>query len=175
MGERSTLLESLRLIALRDLDGLGAEVRLYPDDATPWAEVPGLPNAGGTLILHVAGSLRHYIGAVLGRTGYARDRDREFSTRGLSRAALLEQVDLACRDVGSTLERLDPSVLDAEFPEAFAGNRLSTRLFLLHLLTHLAYHLGQIDGHRRASTGDRTSARVLAITALSAPPRPESA
>ncbi len=45
-------------------------------------------------------------------------------------------------------------MLDADHPESYDGRPILTRQFLIHLLGHLNYHLGQIDYLRRVSTGD---------------------
>ena len=66
---------------LRDIETLGREVALYPDDASLWAERPGLPNTGGNLTLHLVGNVRHFIGALLGDKGYVRNREHEFGAR----------------------------------------------------------------------------------------------
>ena len=140
------MLNDLSLLFLRELDALRREVELYPSDAALWSEVPGLPNSGGTLTLHLVGNLRSFIGATLGQTGYVRDR------------ALIAA---ARREVADTMRSLDASALPPEFPVAVGGISLPTELFLLHLLSHLGYHLGQIDYHRRSSTGDAASAQTL--------------
>lgn len=166
MTDDSRVLDDLAVLFLREIDALGREVALYPDDEAAWRAIPGLPNTGGTLVLHLAGNLRHFIGATLGRTGYARDRDAEFATRGVARHELHALVETARAEVASTLRELSPSVLDAPYPLPLAGHTLPTGLFLSHLLSHLAFHLGQLDYHRRASTGDAQSARPISLAAL---------
>jgi len=160
------MLSDLSLLFLRELDALRREVELYPTDAALWSEVPGLPNSGGTLTLHLVGNLRSFIGATLGQTGYVRDRDAEFSVRGMSRPELSALIAAARREVADTMRSLDVSALPTEFPVAVGGVSLPTELFLLHLLSHLGYHLGQIDYHRRASTGDAASAQTLPLREL---------
>jgi len=160
------MFSDLSLLFLRELDALRREVELYPTDAALWSEVPGLPNSGGTLTLHLVGNLRSFIGATLGQTGYVRDRDAEFSVRGMSRPELSALIAAARREVADTMRSLDVSALPTEFPVAVGGVSLPTELFLLHLLSHLGYHLGQIDYHRRASTGDAASAQTLPLREL---------
>lgn len=142
----------------RDLETLEREVSLYPDDASLWRPVSGQPTLGGNLALHLAGNLRHFLGSVMGGSGYKRDREGEFNRRDLSKEAVLTEVRAAKADVAMTLSKLDPSRMDQPFPEAIRGHELPARLVLLHLSTHLSFHLGQLDYHRRAATGDRTSA-----------------
>lgn len=162
----SPLLHDLRTILERDLRGLQREVAAYPSDAAPWQLLPGLTNCGGTLVLHLVGNLRHYIGAVLGGTGYVRDRAREFAARDITREVLHADIETAIRDVEATLSTLDPSVLERPFPEAVGGVQPVTRRFLLHLAVHLTYHLGQVDAHRRAVSGDASAVGNLALTPL---------
>lgn len=151
---------------VRDLYALERQVAAYPTDAMLWQQLPGLTNCGGTLVLHLAGNLRHYIGAMLGQTGYVRDRGQEFAARDLSRAALQEEIKDAILAVDATLKALDPAVLDSPYPELVGNVQLGTRMFLLHLSTHLTYHLGQVDAHRRIASGDPTTAGTLSLTAL---------
>lgn len=163
------MIQDLSTLYLRELDTLRREIALYPDDAAPWQLLPGLPNSGGTLALHLAGNLRHFIGAILGGTGYVRDRDAEFALRNLSREELLARVDATRGELAETFQKLDAAALEQTYPLHVAGRELPTRLFLLHLLSHLALHLGQLDYHRRATTGSSESAGVLALAALGEP------
>ena len=43
--------------------------------------------------MHLIGNLNTYIGAELGKTGYIRDRDAEFSLKNVPRQTLLTQLD----------------------------------------------------------------------------------
>lgn len=141
--------QSIRSVLLRDLRALGREVDTYPSDHLLWHIAPGIANSGGTLVLHLAGNLEHFVGAVLGGTGYVRDREAEFATRDLTRAELHRRIDSAAEAVDVTLARLSPEQWQAPYPIPVGGRTLATADFLVHLATHLAYHLGQIDYHRR--------------------------
>ncbi|MFN8570508.1 MAG: DinB family protein [Gemmatimonadaceae bacterium] len=143
----------LATMLARDLGALRREVEAYPDDASVWQTTAGIPNCAGTLVLHLAGNLQAYIGAELGGTGYVRNRDAEFARRDVSRADLLREIDAAAAAVAATVPRLGDAELAATFPVAIGAVRLNTLDFLLHLATHLTYHLGQIDYHRRAVVG----------------------
>lgn len=142
----------------RDLGVLEREISLYPDDASLWMAVEGQPTLGGNLALHLAGNLRHFIGEVLGGSGFKRDREGEFNARGLSRAAVIAEIRRTKAEVAEALSKLDVESLNKCFPEAIRGHELPTRMVLVHLCTHLAFHSGQLDYHRRAVTRDRTSA-----------------
>ena len=80
-----------RLIT-RELATFSRELELFPDEALIWATAPGIANSAGTLTLHVCGNLQHFVGAVLGNSGYVRDRPLEFSARDLPRAVLRENL-----------------------------------------------------------------------------------
>lgn len=153
----------LRTVLLRELAAMRRSVEAYPDDDAPWAERPGLPNTGGTLVLHVAGNLQHFVGAVLGASGYRRDRDAEFARRGLSRAALVAELDAA---MGAVERALAAGALPDAYPARIGDRTVATESWLVHLATHIAYHLGQLDYHRRVVTGDARGVGALALDAL---------
>jgi hypothetical protein len=138
----------------RDLRTLRRELEAYPDERQIWQEVPGLPNSAGTLALHLAGNVQHYIGARYGATGYVRDRDAEFGRRGVPRAELVAEIERARVAIRTGLERLEPGSMDQEYPEVVVRSRIRTGDYLVHLCTHFAYHLGQLDAHRRLVTGN---------------------
>jgi uncharacterized damage-inducible protein DinB len=160
------MLQAIRTVLLRDLGTVCRELELYPDEASLWQEVPGLSSCGGTLALHLAGNLRHFLGATLGGTGFQRDRDLEFSRRAVPRAELLEELALAEQAVNLTFARLTEANLPKDFPVPFAGRTVGTEVFLVHLVAHLAYHLGQLDSHRRAATGVASTAGAQVVTVL---------
>jgi hypothetical protein len=163
------MLQDVAVLFVRELDALQREIELYPSDDALWHVVPGLPNAGGTLVLHLVGNLRAFIGGALGASGYTRNRDAEFSDRGLPRATLVALVNDARREVEAALREVSHDQLSSRFPQAVGGRSMTTSLFLHHLLAHLAYHLGQIDYHRRAATGNAVSANVLPLAPLGDP------
>jgi len=143
----------IRRALVRDLDGLAAQIAAYPNDAAVWQPVAGLTNTGGTLALHLAGNLRHFIGTHLGGTSYVRDREREFAARTVPRKEIAAEIAAARDEVDQALRRVTESDLGREFPLAVGGAKLTTGQLLVHLATHFAYHLGQLDYHRRAVTG----------------------
>jgi uncharacterized damage-inducible protein DinB len=159
-------IEILGTLILRELRAVRREIEAYPDDASVWRPVPGIPNTGGTLALHLAGNLQHFFGAILGRDGYKRDRESEFSRRDVARRELLAGLDAAAASVERTLRDLTNDDLTATYPESIANRTFSTGAFLLHLFSHLAYHLGQLDYHRRAVTGDSLGVDAVSVREL---------
>jgi hypothetical protein len=148
------LAEDLAALFARDLIRLTQELRAFPDTETLWTVVPGVTNAAGTLALHLEGNLREYIGRQLGHIEYRRDRPAEFSTCGISQEELVRRVEAMGETIPSVIRHIDEHTLETAYPEPYNGVAISTRLFLLHLLSHFNYHLGQIDHLRRFTTGD---------------------
>lgn len=149
----SPFLESVQQILLRDLDRLESEIRAYTSAGQLWIVRGEISNSAGTLCLHLCGNLQHYFGAVLGGTGYRRNRPAEFGRRDVSREELLQQIHAARAAVALTLPHLDENRLDDEYPERVFDHAVSTRFFFIHLAAHLGYHLGQVNYHRRLTTG----------------------
>ena len=143
------LLETLLKIFNRDLNKLKEEIKAYKVESNLWIIDKEVANCSGNLCLHLIGNLNHFIGAELGGTGYVRKRDLEFSLKDVPRDKLLKQVDETMTIVESTLNKLTPEDLEKEYRRRVFEDYMTTGYFLVHLSTHLAYHLGQINYHRR--------------------------
>jgi len=142
-------LESSSKILLRDLDKLEKEISLYPTLNSLWEIQGDIKNSGGNLCLHLCGNLQHFIGAILGNSGYVRNREREFSLTGLSAKDLVREIITTKESVKHALTKVDPSLLDKNYPIPVFDEPMTTMYFLIHLTAHLEYHLGQINYHRR--------------------------
>jgi hypothetical protein len=140
-----------RAVLLRELAGIRAQLEAYDTDQQIWSLPPNLPNSAGTLALHLAGNLSHFVGTVLGGTDYVRDRDAEFADRDLPRAELLRRLNQAGDTIAAVLGDGPADATDRSVE--VAGVALPVPVVLGHLVAHLAYHLGQIDYHRRIVTG----------------------
>ena len=158
--------EHLIRLFSRELDTLKNELQAYENPAQIWLTPPGISNSAGNLALHLAGNLQHYVGAILGRSGYVRDRKNEFNARNVPLEQVLVEVDRARNIVGSTLAKMDRQELQSGYPEAPLGLEVSVDLFLLHLLSHFAYHLGQINYHRRLVTKQNATVSSLSVREL---------
>ena len=153
-------------VIVRDLKAVGREVEAYPDDASLWRTPPGVANSGGTLALHLCGNVQHFFGAILGGTGYVRDRAAEFSRRDVPRAEIVQQVNAAVAAAERGLAKVTDASLGERFSEAIAGHTVETGEWLIHLAVHLGYHLGQIDYHRRLVTGKGDTVGTMAVPQL---------
>jgi hypothetical protein len=151
----------------RELEGFKREIALFPDDIVCWQTAPGITNSAANLALHVAGNLQHFIGAVLGGTGYVRNREQEFGRRSGPRADIARELDTAIRVIRDVLPGLTRERFDAPFPESIMGLPFQTGMFLQHLSAHAAFHLGQAGYLRRVVTGDTTSAGPVPLQPLS--------
>lgn len=155
------------LSLVRELEGFKRELAHFPDDQSVWATLPGVTNSAGNLALHVAGNLQYFIGTVLGRTGYVRNREREFGQRSGPRENIYAELDAAMEVVRKVLPDIPDAALDADFPEAVMGTQFRTGAFLLHLCSHAGFHLGQAGYLRRILTGDTaTSAGPIPLGPL---------
>ena len=160
------MLEYLQRVFTRDLTAIRTELRAYSAEDVIWSCPPAITNSAGTLALHLTGNLQHFIGAQLGGSGYVRNRAAEFADRDVPLSELEARVDRTIEVVRKTLGEMSAQQLSMPYPLEFNGRQLPTGMFLLHLATHLAYHLGQIDYHRRTMTGDDRGVGVQSIPDL---------
>ena len=150
----------------RELRALRRELDAYPDDGSLWELPPGITNSAGTLMLHLAGNLQHFVGRHLGGTAYVRNREAEFSKRGVSRAEIAKELDATAAAVDQGFANVTETIISARYPEQIGGMTFSTGDWLVHLVAHLGYHLGQIDYHRRLVLGDPTTVDAVPVREL---------
>ena len=143
------MIEILDKLFQRDLENLKTEISSYKDEENLWEISGDVKNSAGNLCLHLCGNLQHFIGAVLGNSGYIRNRDAEFSRKNVPLKELVKEIELTTTDVVKTLKKLKEVQLGEKFPINVFGYEMTTEYFLIHLITHLNYHLGQINYHRR--------------------------
>jgi len=158
--------DDIAMMLVRELEGFEREVSLFPDDEMVWKTMPGVTNSAGNLAMHVAGNLQHYIGAVLGGTGYVRNREAEFSRRSGTRAEIVFELRQAATILSQVLRNVPEEKLVGEFPEALMGMRFRTSTLLVHLCAHAGFHLGQAGYLRRALTGNTVSSGPLPLRPL---------
>jgi len=143
------VIETLQKIFKRDLEKLKQEIASYRDENNLWVVDKSIANSAGNLCLHLVGNLNTYIGAEIGKTGYVRDRDREFSQKNIPRDELVKMIGDTITVVANSLNKLKQEDLEKEYPLLVFKEKTSTGFFLIHLAVHLAYHLGQVNYHRR--------------------------
>jgi Protein of unknown function (DUF1572) len=143
------MIQSLKQIYQRDLLNLKSEIEAYQNESDMWKVVNGISNSGGNLCLHLIGNLNTYIGKDLGHVPYERNRPLEFSDKDVPRPELLSKIDATIGVVIATLDLLEQRDLTENFPYEVLEKTTSKEYMLIHLASHLSYHLGQINYHRR--------------------------
>jgi len=137
----------LREALIGQLATLHAGVKEQADALTEaqfWVKPIEPGNSFGHLVLHLTGNLKHFAGAVLLKTGYVRDREREFTEPAPpSKAVALAGLDEA---VAQFNQAARTAPLTEPHPEARFGSVVNA---LLTLLTHFAVHRGQFSYIRR--------------------------
>ena len=101
-------------------------------------------NSFGHLVLHLTGNLNYYIGAQIAKTGYVRDRPREFNDpTPPSKEEALKSFDDAVHMVLKTIGAQSPEDWSAEY--SAVGTDLKNRLaMLLQCAAHMQHHIGQM-------------------------------
>lgn len=143
------MIDTFKTTIARDLDKLKTELQSYSDEQKIWIVDTGISNSAGNLCLHLLGNLNHFIGAVLGNTGYVRNRDLEFTQQDIPRNELLRRIDDTVGSVKNTFDKMNDASLDKDYPLVFNEQQLTTGQMLVNIVTHFNYHLGQINYHRR--------------------------
>ncbi|MBS1518802.1 MAG: DUF1572 family protein [Bacteroidetes bacterium] len=131
------------------LDALKEEISLYKNEKKLWELNGEIKNTTGNLCLHICGNLKYFLGNIIGNTGYLRDRDREFSAKGISKSELIKQID----ETKAILDKMFSVLKNEDLLKIYQENKFgenSTYAFVFsRLISHLCYHLGQINYHRR--------------------------
>ena len=143
------LTESFKSLIVRDLLKLKQEVESYKDESKLWVVDAGISNSAGNLCLHLLGNINHFICATLGNSGYIRNRDLEFSQNNIPVSQLAAQIDDTVGSAENTFDKLTINSLDKEYPLVFNNQKLTTEQMLVNIVSHLNYHLGQINYDRR--------------------------
>jgi len=132
-----------------ELSKLKTEIELYENEKNIWICNKNIANSGGNLCLHLIGNLNHFIGHVLGKTNYVRNRDLEFSQKDVLKKHLIDSIDETIYVLNITINNLMDDDLQKEYPDSKFENKETIEFLLIYLLGHLTYHIGQINYHRR--------------------------
>lgn len=139
----ATVLEALRSRITKIFpEQIRAAVAPLTDEQIWWRPNES-SNSIGNLVLHLSGSLNHFLNRAVGGYEYQRDRPAEFAERRpIPKAELMATFDDMVAKAEETFERLTPERLGDPSPEA----KLYTLLVedLLAVLSHIANHAGQI-------------------------------
>jgi hypothetical protein len=135
----------------KEIEKLKQEILSYESDEMLWKQIgSGTPAGNSCLIL--TGSLQHFIGNMIGDSGYIRNKEAELKARNLTRERLVEEIDNTLSVVVNTLEEVSKTDLQKIFPTNEFEEPVTTEYYLLHLLKITAFYLGQIKFHRLAAS-----------------------
>ncbi|MCB1025395.1 MAG: DUF1572 family protein [Acidobacteria bacterium] len=141
--------KTLIQIYTNDLEKVIAEIGKYKCDEDLWKTSGEITNSAGNLALHLIGNINHFFGANLGKTDYVRERDLEFSDSDRSAEELITKLEATIAVLNSSLGNLSDDDLQKDYPEEFGGQTQTVFAVAAYMLSHLNYHLGQINYHRR--------------------------
>lgn len=145
--------DAIKEILFTDLQTLKSEITAYPTEQMMWEVVPGTTNSAGVLFVHLTRSLRHFIGSSFGQSGYLRKRDEEFTVRHRSLKDMLQEFETLHAELEAAFKNISPEALNDDFPVTWReGKYYPTHFMLMRMITHVNYHLGQINYHRRFFT-----------------------
>lgn len=112
-------------------------------DEQIWWRANEESNSIGNLILHLCGNARQWIVCGVGGQPDARNRDAEFAQREtIARDELLTLLHSTLREVQTTLQNLDPSLLLEQ--RKIQGNDVELLEAIFHVTEHFSMHTGQI-------------------------------
>jgi hypothetical protein len=136
------LVESQKALAAYHLPRLIRCLKMLSEDEI-WWRPNAASNSAGNLVLHLSGNVRQWIIAGLGNAEDRRDRDREFAERGpISRSALIALIRKTVDEACGVLGRLPQGSLLRKY--GIQGFRVSGLYAVCQVVTHFAYHTGQI-------------------------------
>ena len=143
MADISTIQMAVTEIA-RYADRIIELIESLPEEQL-WSKGCGIPNSIGTLARHLTGNLNHYFGAGILKNGYVRERDKEFTETGLSKAKVLSDLRDAVRVAKEAVGAIDETQIDKPYRSPCGEEYASLAYHIIRLATHLALHVGQAD------------------------------
>lgn len=125
---------------------LPAQIRVCVEELTDeqlWWRPNEQANSVGNLVLHLSGSMRHYLSRGVGGIDFQRDRPAEFSERGpVPKAELLTTFDETIAQARNILETFDPSrFVDLTDEQDYVPTVFE---LIFNISIHIATHAGQI-------------------------------
>ena len=146
-------MENIKALYLSQLDALKEEITLYKNERDLWVLTGIIKNAPGNLCLHICGNLNYFIGTLIGNTGYVRERDNEFSDKNIGRETLYKVIDDTKNMITNVFDNLGNDDFTKIYPDNKFGEYQTYAFVFARLVSHLSYHLGQINYHRRITGG----------------------
>jgi hypothetical protein len=109
-----------------------------------WQKPYPYGNSFGHLVLHLTGNLNYYIGAQLAKTGYVRDRPREFNDPNPpSKEEAFKHFDEAVSTVVATIRAQSPEDWSVEYSGTGTDAKNPIEM-VLQCAAHMQHHIGQM-------------------------------
>jgi hypothetical protein len=113
------------------------------DDEQVWWRPNEASNSVGNIVLHVTGSLNHFLNRNIGGVEYTRDRAAEFAERrAIPKSELLALFDDMVANAERTFDSLTPASVGNASPEPAMHTIVLEDL--INIAAHLSNHAGQI-------------------------------
>jgi uncharacterized damage-inducible protein DinB len=139
---KQILVQARHSLQAHHLTRIARCLRMLSEKEIWWRPHP-TSNSVGNLVLHLEGNVRQWIISGLGGAPDHRERDKEFSARGLfPRRVLLARLGKTVAEASRVIQKLSPDDLTREY--VIQGFRLSGLKALWHVVEHFAHHAGQI-------------------------------
>jgi hypothetical protein len=118
-----------------------------PLESLDWKPIEGTgelaTNSMAALVIHMVGTQFNWIKAVIAGQPVSRDRDAEFSAKGLAKAELKSKLDGAMKMTEEILPGLTPAKLEESRKRR--DQPVSVRWCILHVIEHLGMHIGHMQ------------------------------
>lgn len=138
-----TVIDALRVRVTRVLPQQVRECVDLLDDEQIWWRPNEESNSIGNIVLHISGSLNHYLNRNLGDVAYARDRAAEFAERQqIPKSELLGIFNGMVANADNTFATMTPKRLGEPSPEPTMHAIVVQDL--VNIALHFANHAGQI-------------------------------
>lgn len=138
-----SLIDALRVRIARVLPQQVRDCLDLLDDEQIWWRPNEESNSIGNIVLHVSGSLNHYLNRNLGGVAYDRDRAAEFAERQhIPKSELLAIFNGMVANADHTIAAMTPQRLGEPSPEPKMHKLVVEDI--TNIAIHLANHVGQI-------------------------------
>ena len=134
---------------ITNLETLSKEISAFENESDLWKLEGSINNTCGNLVMHLCGNLKHYLGFGIGKNGYIRNRDSEFSIKDLSKDKLLNEINSTIEAITPVLEKITGEDLHKKYDYDFFGEGATIEYVFMRTASHFTYHLGQINYFRR--------------------------
>jgi hypothetical protein len=146
MTELSNTVSNGFIIAFREFEQRVHTLSEKLSEEQFWTKPYPYGNSFGHLTLHLIGNLSYYIGTQIGKTGYVRDRDREFTDSAPpSKAETLRRLDETVGMVIATLQAQTDESWSAPYEAVNLNDSIKDRFgIVLRCTAHFYHHIGQM-------------------------------